>query len=250
MRCFSQFRWYSSAAVLILVSPIADQGRVTLTAATGTQEAVTTLQVPPPPEHTPGVEFTLEEVSRAENNGSTVVNYQPALAGLPQGKAYELWMGLSFLDPVPVPLPMTLPADASGRLVVPVGFEANRYHKGEPYELQLRSSDQTVQAFVKVFPFPITAVQDACRVWVEFMRDNFREVAIWGDGFAPGEAITLTTNDGRDDREHQLTVSAGGMFSQRIDHRNQSGMATLSAMTSACTVRLSYDYGSDAEEVQ
>ena len=85
-------------------------------------------------------------------------------------------MRASFSDPVQLTLPMTLSPDSSGDLVVPVGFNANRYHRGEPYELQLRSSDETVHAVAKVFPFPILARQDDCRVWVEFVKDDFKEV--------------------------------------------------------------------------
>ena len=209
-----------------------------------------TLQVPPPPEHTPGVEFRVEEVSRTENNGSTEVNYQPALSGLPQGQTYELWLGISFRDATRLSLPMDLSPDSSGNLVVPIALSVNRYHTGEPYELQLRSSDETVQAFAKVFPFPIVAERDGCRVWVEFVKDNFKEVAVWGDGFDPGAQVMLTSQDGRDDREQQLTVSGSGMFSQSLKHRNRAGMTTLSAAAESCTVTLSYDYGSDAEEVQ
>ena len=161
-----------------------------------------TFQAPPPPEHTPGVEFNLEETERSENNGSTEVGYFAVLSGLPQGKTYQLWLGESFSDPIPLTLPIDLSPDASGQLRVDqIAFSARRYHKGEPLEMQLRSADEAVRAFVKVFPFPILAEQDGCRVWVEFVKDNFREVAIWGDGFDPGEAVTLTTQDGRDDRE-------------------------------------------------
>ena len=209
-----------------------------------------TFHVPPPPEHTPGVEFTLEEVSRHKNSGLTVVDYEPRLSGLPQGKTYELWMRLSFEDPVPLSLPMNLSPDSSGNLVVPASFNANRYHKGEPYELQLRSNDETVHAVAKVFPFPILAEQDGCRVWVEFVKDNFKEVAIWGDGFEPGASVTLSTQDGRDQREQQVTVPPSGVFSRDVNHRNRGGEAGLSAVSNSCSVTLSYDYGKDGAEYQ
>ena len=147
-------------------------------------------------------------------------------------------------------LPIDLSPDASGELVLPVEISLNRYHRGEPYGLQLRSNDETVHAFAKVFPFPILAEQDGCRLWAEFVKDDFKEVTIWGDGFDPGAHVMLTSQDGRDDRSQQLTVAGSGMFSQSIEHRNRGGMTTLSAVTDSCTVALSYDYGSDAEEVQ
>ena len=213
-----------------------------------------TFQVPAPPEHTPGVEFTLEEVSRSKNNGLTVVDYQPKLSGVPQGKTYQLWMRPSFSDAVPLSLP-NLPLDnlspnASGQLVVPISFNANRYHKGEPYELQIRSNDETVHAVVKVFPFPILAEQDGCRIWVEFVKDNFKEATIWGDGFEPDASVTLSTQDGRDQREQQVTVPPSGIFSRDVKHRNRGGEADLSAVSSSCSVTLSYNYGRDGEEYQ
>ena len=235
-------------SALLLVWPVTDQGRVSLTVLYGMQETATTFQVPPPPEHTPGVEFHLEETRRSASNGSTGVIYQSTVSGLPEG-LYRLWLVLSFQDPLPM-LPIDLSPDASGELVLPVEISLNRHHKGEPYELQLRSNDETVHAFAKVFPFPILAERDGCRVWVEFLKDDFKEVAVWGDGFDPGGNVTLTTKDGRDDRAQQFTVPPSGRFSRDIEHRNRGGAASLSAVSSSCEVTLTYDYGSDAEEVQ
>ena len=207
-----------------------------------------TFQAPPPPEHTSGVEFTLEEVGRSENNGSTRVDYQPTASGFPQG-LYRLWIVPSFGTPNLVPN-IDFSPDASGEMVMRVSLFVTQYHKGEPYELQLRSSDETVHAFVKVFPFPILAEQDGCRVWVEFLKDDFKEVAIWGDGFDPGANLTLTTQDGRDDRAQQFTVPPNGRFSRDVKHRDRGGEGSLRAVSSSCTVTLTYDHGRQAEVYQ
>ena len=79
-----------SVFVLVVVATSLAPLTAVLFSEQSASSEVMTLQVPPPPEHTPGVEFTLEEVSRTANNGLTEVDYQPVLSGLPQGNTYEL----------------------------------------------------------------------------------------------------------------------------------------------------------------
>jgi hypothetical protein len=86
---------------------------------------------------------------------------------------------------------------ASGRsfknLVEPLFLSADDYSKGQPFDVALVSTDETIKAYAKVIPFPIEAEEGRCRLWVELASPKADGFLIQGEGFEPDEEVTTTS---------------------------------------------------------
>jgi hypothetical protein len=201
--------------------------------------------------------LTLQEIERKRMNGKTVVSYEVVVFGVPEGKKLALWA--KHLGSLPKPLEKEyegLSLDPSGKLVwkkdgVPetVKLVLVDFSKGEPYEVALISSDQSVKAFGKVIPVPIEVTEGRCHLSVEIVSPKGDSFAIRGDGFEPDEEVTTTSRSGGEVLEDKTRVSARGTFLTVIFPGvigKQADLASFTASGKFCKPMVRYDWGPSA----
>src|SRR5262245_10224546 len=70
------------------------------------------------------------------------------------------------------------------------------------------STDQTVRAFAKTFPFPLEVRDGSCSLQAELI--TLRAFAILGEGFVPGEEVSTDSESGGEVLTGLKTVSNEG----------------------------------------
>jgi hypothetical protein len=231
------------------------------------------------------VHFVLEEANRRPKGDSTEIAYQPITAGFPAGKIYSVWLrhsgSLELLlltsgyianadgELICVPDPpanedrvaKALRQAAGRRACGPDAPETFRqwnlsvvaYHKGEPFDMAIFSTDHSIRAFAKVYPFPIEAKDGACHLVAEATREDFRQFRIYGEGFSAGENVATEMNvEGETVQGHER-IDADGRFEKLLDlrkKRGSSGLAAYTVVAQTCKPTVSYEWGALARQPQ
>lgn len=232
---------------------------------------------------TPSAKLVVKELERHKASGDeerihgrgTIVTYSFETSGFPTAKRYVLFMRQSG-DWTVLPILGGYQADDAGRIICPLvsgtsGANAasnsmtpaqcsqpiaeqklgiSHYHKGEPLEAAILSTDGTVRAFGKAYPFPIQGQDGQCTLTVELEKQTGTEFMVYGEGFEPNEDVKGTLNAGKKDvwgiTRH---TSSLGSFDAPVFFRG-SGKATFAASGSSCHPHVSFDWGKKAMEVQ
>ena len=220
----------------------------------------------------PGARLTLREAARKNGRHGTVITYHVESSGFPAGKTYSLWMMLSGDHKTRFLLSGYL-ANATGALVCPgqsqpgdppvkgshcyplerALLDVDNYHKGEPVDFAIVSTDGTVRAYARAYPFPIQAQDGNCTLQVELENTKFTSFVIRGTGFEPGENVTTSSSFGGDPTAGTQLASAVGEFAAHVDADlpgKNSGSATFAATGKSCHLAVAYEWGKAAKEVQ
>jgi hypothetical protein len=202
------------------------------------------------------------------------VTYRLEAKGFPEGKQYTLWNKLSGEATPQVFLTGFVVDGLSGRILCPgasfppskqevdqrmqkrqcplpldhLNLNAYRYHKGEPYEYALISTDQAVRGFAKTFPFPLEARDGSCQLHAERIYPS-RAVAIEGKGFVPGEKVSTMSESSGEVLPSTETVSDEGELAVHIVDPGvigrRGGTAQFRVVAKSCQLTLEYAWGSE-----
>jgi hypothetical protein len=220
----------------------------------------------------PGARLTLKEANRKSGRHGTVVTYHLESSGFPAGGTYSLWMMLSG-DHKTRPALSGYLANVTGALVCPgesqpgdppvrgshcyplerATLDFDNYHNGEPVDFAIVSTDGTVRAYARAYPFPIQAQDGKCTLDVELENTKFTSFVIRGAGFEPGENVTTSSTFGKDATPGTQHASSQGEFAAEVNvdvPGKNSGSATFAAAGKSCHPTITYDWGKAAKKVQ
>ncbi len=220
----------------------------------------------------PGARLTLMEAGRKNGRHGTIITYHVESSGFPAGKTYSLWMMLSG-DHKTKALLFGYLANATGALICPgqsqpgdppvkdshcyplerAVFDVDNYHNGEPVDFAIVSTDGTVRAYARAYPFPIQSQDGHCSLHVELETTKFTSFMIRGAGFDPGESVTTSSNFGKDATPGIQQASSQGEFAAEVNADvpgKNSGSATFAATGKSCHPTVTYEWGKAAKKVQ
>jgi hypothetical protein len=217
---------------------------------------------------TTGAHLDLVETGRKNVKNRTQVSYRFAVSGFPAGKTYMLWT-MQSVDHKTYPMQGPYLADATGKLVCEeqtpsrgrsrcfsldhVSIDIDNYHKGEPTDYMVTSTDGTVRAYARAYPFPILAQDGKCSLNVELEDTKFTSFVIRGAGFEPGENVKTSSSFGSEATAGTEQASPTGEFAAAT-HADlsgaNSGSATFAATGSSCRPVVTYEWGKAAKKVQ
>ena len=125
------------------------------------------------------------------------------------------------------------------------------YRKGEAVRLIVTSVDQTIKAFVEVFPFPLEARDGPCHLWAELIIGaQGRAFAFYGDGFPPGAKVLTSSHSGHEVLNGTYTILDDGSLPPMIIFPavvgQTSGEASFTAIGPACVPVVTYQWGPPA----
>jgi hypothetical protein len=134
-----------------------------------------------------------------------------------------------------------------------VSIDIDNYHKGEPADYMITSTDGTVRAYARAYPFPIQSQDGKCTLNVELENSKFTAFVIRGAGFEPSENLKTSSSFGNLATAGTEQASSKGEFAAAT-HANlpgvNSGSATFAATGSACHPVVTYEWGKAAKKVQ
>jgi hypothetical protein len=207
----------------------------------------------------PGVELTLEEVTRQPGTRGTQIVYRIRSSGFPRDKTYRLQTS-SFSSASLATRVTAIEASDTGSLAVgrvndqPVDLSKftlaiENYNRGEFFMIEAVSEDGAVYARDRVHPFPIEARDGDCHLWAELGSADKRNFAITGIGFGPDTEVRITfSEEGVTQSQHGVQrAGPDGVFTTSAGHRSRGGAATFVAAGDSCQVTLRYDFGRQAK---
>jgi formylglycine-generating enzyme required for sulfatase activity len=206
---------------------------------------------------------------------STKITYHLESSGFPAGKTYTLWTMQSG-DQKVFPFDGGYSVDASGSLVCPEKSEQGgpvpgvapcrpsaplertvltfgNVAKGEPVDFAVVSTDGTVRAFARAYPFPIQAQDGKCTLTVELEDSKGTSFIIRGTGFGPSENLKTSSSFGKDAIEGTQQASPQGELAVAIHPElpgKHSGSATFAAAGNSCHPTVTYEWGKAATKAQ
>jgi len=221
---------------------------------------------------TPDARMVLKEVGRKPGRHGTVITYHVESSGFPTGKTYSLWIMLSGSH-ITRPVLSGYLANGTGTLVCPgqsqpgdppvagshcfplerATLDSDNYHNAEPVDFAIVSTDGTVRAYARAYPFPIQAQDGKCTLNAEIENTKFTSFVIRGVGFEPGENVATSSTFGKAQTAGTQQTSPQGEFAAlvRADVPGKnSGSATFSAAGKSCHPSVTYDWGNAAKEVR
>jgi hypothetical protein len=210
----------------------------------------------------------LVETGRKNVKNGTQVSYRFEISGFPAGKTYMLWTMQSG-DHKTYTLQGPYLVDATGKLVCEgqapsrghsrcfslerVSIDIDNYHKGEPADYMVTSTDGTLRAYARVYPFPIQAQDGKCTLNVEIENNKFTSFVVRGAGFQPDENVKTSSSFGSNPTTGIQEASSRGEFTAAT-HADlpgaNSGSATFAATGSSCHPVVTYEWGKAAKKVQ
>ena len=109
----------------------------------------------------------------------------------------------------------------------PDELEPGPYPRGAAWEVGLVSDDGTVTSFARVIPRPIAAQDGACAVSLELVSRRGDRFIASGSGFAPGEEVTVESEDsGRIVQKRQRVDGDGRLAPDVVAHRRVTPIIT------------------------
>jgi hypothetical protein len=223
----------------------------------------------------PDAHLELKEIERKTVKGHTQLIYLLQSSGFPREGTYVLWhmqsgdhVARSFANlsgytaaeggklACPGPSFAGTPPPSAGAHCIPLEklfIRIDGYHKGEPMDYAIISTDGAVRAYVRGYPFPIQIQDGKCTLTVEMENSNFTSFVIRGAGFAPNEKITTSSSFGGEAAAATHQASAQGEFVVALRAElpgKNSGSATFTATGQSCHPSVSYEWGKAATKVQ
>ncbi len=200
----------------------------------------------------PGTSLMIEEIDRkpGPQGMGTLVSYQIKSTGFSKGEDVSLWrkVGTKYEE-----IPATI--DDNGMVLLWEEYPLYMIHgfaAGEPFPLALISRTSNKRAQAKVIPFPIQAQgNNGCTASLELLSNTGYLFATTLKGFEPGEEIQTITE--YKDQKLRVTrkVTEVGEFSYAVVYgEGDNFKVTVTAEGKKCTVKLEYNVGRDALEVQ
>ena len=201
---------------------------------------------------TPGTSLMIEEIGREPGlqGEGTLVNYLIKSTGFSTGEEVSLWwkMGLEYNE-------ISVTIDDNGEVQMlekTTFFTIDGFAAGEAFDLALISRTSNKRAQAKVIPFPIQAQgTDGCTASVELLSKTGLLFLITFKGFEPEEKIQVTS-EYKDEKlmgSYKVT-EVGELKFPILFGKGDRGKATVTAEGKKCTVKLEYNVGEDALEVQ
>jgi hypothetical protein len=132
-------------------------------------------------------------------------------------------------------------------------LDIDNYHNAEPVDFAIVSTDGTVRAYARAYPFPIQSQDGKCTLNVELENTKFTSFVIRGAGFEPDENVTTSSTFGKDATAGTQQASALGEFAAAVNADvpgKNSGSATFAATGKFCHPMVTYDWGKAAKKVQ
>jgi hypothetical protein len=120
--------------------------------------------------------------------------------------------------------------------------------KGMPLVIAARSTDGAHATYAKVVPKPLEGREGPCHVTLELVSTDARTYVAYGDGFPPGEVVSLAWNYGGHTAAHTARTDSTGAFAAAINHEGQPAGrhkwdARLEAVASSCRPAVAYLWG-------
>jgi hypothetical protein len=223
----------------------------------------------------PGAHLELKETERKTVKGHTELTYFLEASGFPPGGPYVLWHMQSGDHRVrsfanltgytagedgklgcPPPPPAAGPQPSPGAHCISLEkltIRIAEYHKGEPMDYAIVSTDGAVRAYARAYPFPIQAQDGKCTLNVEMENSNFTAFVIRGAGFEPIEKIATSSSFGGEAAVGTQQTSSQGEFAVALRAElpgKNSGSATFTATGKSCHPSVTYEWGKAAMKMQ
>jgi hypothetical protein len=221
---------------------------------------------------TAGLQLQFDETKRTKSKGTTLVNYRLLSKGFLPGKTYLLWMKESFATSATA-LFSGLIANSAGELVCAeakvnepqtnvrwcpnpgrplvdqLNLGVSNYHKGEPFDLGVIATDDSVRAFAHAVPFPIEAADGACHLSVEMITPDGLTFGALLSGFEAGAELQTISISGKE-RLNGTATNGGAIVLLPGIAGKDAGTASLTVAGGGCRVSVNYDWGRAATKVQ
>ena len=222
----------------------------------------------------PGARLELKEIQQKTVKGHTQLTYLLQSSGFPAGGAYVLWHmqsgdhavrsfanltgyttaeGGKLVCPGPSPAGAPPAAGAHCISLEKLLIQIDGYHKGEPMDYAIVSTDGAVRAYARGYPFPIQAQDGECSLTVEMENSNFTAFVIRGAGFGASENVATSSSFGGEAAGGTQQASSQGEFAVALRAElpgKNSGSATFTATGKSCHPSVSYEWGKAATKVQ
>lgn len=207
----------------------------------------------------PGMQLQIADLKRGPNpqsrhGGMEVATYRLKASGYPTDRSYELWM--TWVDGEAQKLNLTVDDDGklhivemNGILLDNLEMTSGKFHKGEPMEFALVSQDFKFRTFAKFIPFPLEARSGTCHIWLELVDPAGYAFAGFGEGFVPGEAVTVISRSNGEVIRNQEVVSADGKLTPNLllpAAKRWRQKAEWSVQGGTCSVSIPYRWGRSA----
>ena len=117
-------------------------------------------------------------------------------------------------------------------------IQIDGYHKGEPMDYAIVSTDGAVRAYARGYPFPIEAQDGECSLTVEMENSNFTAFVIRGAGFGASENVATSSSFGGEAAGGTQQASSQGEFAVALRAElpgKNSGSATFTATGNPAT---------------
>lgn len=208
---------------------------------------------------TAGLRLELREVPPTTDPAT--VRYRLQAAGLPAGTSFGVWakhFGHPFhevtsgfrVDESGNAIASELDEAGRPRRLDELTFEPGQYPRGAVWEVALVSADQTLKAFAKVIPHPLTARDGPCTVSLELVSHRGKRFLVSGAGFAPGEDVSTESRfAGRVIQKRRRISPEGLLLPEVISHEDASSTdynARYTVEGRSCTVAVEYEWGEPA----
>ena len=205
---------------------------------------------------TPGIQLQLVEVPATQ--ASAALRYQLQATGIPQDVTFGVWtkdFGASFQQVLAgfrmdeAGTPVTLDRGGRPQRLDRVMLAPGPYPKGAAWEVGLVSDDGTVTSFTRVIPRPIAARDGACTVSLELVSRRGDRFIASGDGFAPGEEVSIESEGpGRIMQKRQRVNGDGRLAPDVISHSPSESdhRARYAVKSRDCVVSVGYEWGESA----
>ena len=127
-------------------------------------------------------------------------------------------------------------------------FGYSDLQKGMPLVIAARSTDGAHATHAKVVPKPLEGREGPCHVALELVSTDARTYVAYGDGFPPGEVVSLAWSYGGNTASHTARTDSTGAFAAAINHEGQprgrrKWDARLEAVASSCRPAVAYQWG-------
>lgn len=212
-----------------------------------------------------GTSLLLQEFSRVQAEGHTVVRYRVITSGLSSQKLYSLvvWP----LDGQPTEVLAGIAINDKGEAVCP-GRSRTCGNAGkpddpidlsvsgglaEPKRFGLVSADQLTKVFVTVIPFPNQSTDRGCVLEETLLVGNSEAVIIRGSGFPPHSKLGIQVMVDGEKQERSAEIGEGGTYETILLPYKKGlpkGRTAVAFRTDSCAPSLSFDWGTSSYQLQ
>jgi hypothetical protein len=207
---------------------------------------------------TPGLRLELSELPSTTT--PAIRRYRLQAFGLPRGILFDVWtkdFGHSFHE-----VAAGFQVDESGNVVTrkaggtsqpqrldEITFEPGPYPRGAVWEVALVSADQTLKAFAKVIPYPLTAHDGSCTVALELVSHRGERFLASGTGFASGEEVIIESRYADQAIQKRRRILPEGLLPPEVVSHVASSTdhsARYAVKGRLCDVAVEYEWGEPA----